>query len=271
MGSTDEEDSSLTKLSSAVTALTCNIPKILRKDIRRSYADMFANVTNSSDIGLIEGFYKAFSVKSLEFEQRHVKPSMMIAPAGVVTTSITTCSPPDFKLESMPVFLQFWYNRMHLVPDGIMQVTDVKVVTRSDTEESQVRCEFLFSATRVFDVPYGTIIPSEEQQRFALSQLDTINNKEKKRKMSTKKVAKLKIQQRTDLLVRDAECEPSQSTTGGAQIFDTGVLDAIYACPLLEKPLSFEIRGEVTMFLDVNKYITKLLFHGREKKIMYKA
>jgi hypothetical protein len=77
----------------------------MKKDIRRLYADMFANVTNSADMQLSEAFHNEFSYPNFEYIQ---------------DKSEGDHSPGDtshFHLKGLSVFLQFWFNHLQLTPD----------------------------------------------------------------------------------------------------------------------------------------------------------
>ncbi len=247
--------STVSSLVSSTNKMTCSgsvsVPKVLRKDIRRSYADMLANVTNSADIRNVEGFFSTFSRRDLMFVE-----DCENTPSGERLRNT--------QLSGMAVFLQFWFNRMTLVPDGVVQINDVKVVTRSDTEDSRVICGFSFDGTRLYDLPYETVMPSDEQKQWLLSQ-DVTGDARRKRKMDCKKVTKLSISKQTELLRSsgggesdDRECSGGTYVVQTAVEYDTSVVDAVSSAALLPTPMDIAVRGVFIIWLDANKYITKL-------------
>ncbi len=215
---------------------------------------MFANISNSSDMSLWEGFHKQFGVEQLKFVQYSPQ-----CPFG----------PPLLESDDLSVYLQFCYNRMCLVPDGVVRFSNVQIVSQSDTDESKICCDFHVDATMVYDVPSNVLLPPDmvivslDDNSGRVTNYNNCgdNNVIKKRKLESKKHTKLRIQERTDLFVRGAECDHIDITAGsGGYVYDNTVVDVISTAPLLPSPVSFEVNGKVTMFLDVNKLIKKLLF-----------
>lgn len=95
------------------------IPRILKTDIRRQYASMFANVYNSQDVELMEQFLTTYFRKDFIYSQtgRHY---MDLQHAKI-------CTIQDFKAVS-----EFWYEHMLDTPDLVFKLGKVQFKLKSD-------------------------------------------------------------------------------------------------------------------------------------------
>ena len=184
-----------------------SIPRVfVKNDIRRSYAQMFANVSNSFNSDLVATFFHTFSRIDMDFQENNTIIQSTEYDADDMPQSLT--------LNGLPVVVQFWLNRMHAIPDGVIKMSDAKVTTFPNSKESQITCLFEFAGTRLFDVPHTALIPTEEQseklRELKKQQDDTVIDK--KRKMDTVRISKLNTQQKVDFLSSD---EPNYDKTHG--------------------------------------------------------
>ncbi len=231
--------------SSSVTdyQLTVKMPRLFKNDIRRSYAEMLVNVSNSSDINSIESFFSVFA-----------RPDMAFIQGCDACDYANKTNPLKFQIDSKAVFLQYWFNRLHLAPDQITHFKDVTVVTRHESEESRVECKFTLSLTRVYDLPLGIMKPSIEKVQRLNSRHSEKENKEtssKKRKLSNKK-----------FLERQADMLASIGTDSDKMTYDTSLLERIDHAAIFDSSdqRRFEATGNIVMHLDANKHIELLVF-----------
>lgn len=119
------------------------IPRMLVSDIRRSFAFMFVNCLNNSDISMFFEFLVTYSCPNVSFLQE--------APG---------CSSLRyFNLNGVTEICQLFYNKMCALPDSVHRIPDYcRVITRPDGTTEIVAIMNL-SATRLFDVGFEYIIP----------------------------------------------------------------------------------------------------------------
>jgi hypothetical protein len=250
-------------------------PKVMKKDIRRMYSNMFANVSNSGDIRMTEGFFSDFSTFNMTCI---VKASHSPYPDV----------PTFMKIDGLAVFLQFWYNRIQVVPDMCYRVSDAKVVTFRDSEESRVECAFELFGTRIFDVPFDTVLPSEEETQIILANAQMrptrqeMNKKRKKLSLNRNasslstapttanndsKVSKKKLTKNSEMLCQQSNTSTEDisdiiSSLNEAHVYDDRVLNTVSNAKMHQKPLEIQSFGVVTMWLDANRAITKIEFRS---------
>jgi hypothetical protein len=229
------------------------VPKMIRNDIRKRYADMFTNVTNSYDVCLLGRFLRDFSLSELTFVQNSENPPMPDIPNY-------------FEFVGSAVFLQFWHNRTYLSPDMCMRLTDTRIVSHSQTRESRVECNFEVKGTRLFHLPFDIIIPSSDEQT------KLIENSNKKRELKPNKKRKTdpsfdgyglcnnEIVYQHHLL---PDISDILNNLEGTHLFeDSRIQRAIRAAPRLAEPEQVCVKGIITMFLDSNKVIKALQFEA---------
>jgi len=170
-GSTDSAD---TPTSSSVTVKKTNkrkrsvrqstvvIPRLLMNDIRRSYAFMFVNTLNNSDIALFYEFLGAYSCNNVTYLQE--------APG---------CSDVKFfELNGINSICQLFYNKMQALPDSVHRIPDYcRVITRPDST-TEIVAIMNYEATRLFDVGFEFILPQpKESENHDLKIINKTTNK----------------------------------------------------------------------------------------------
>jgi hypothetical protein len=203
-----------------------SFPKILKKDIRRRYAEMFAIMANTVDMNLSEMFFKEFSRPKMEFLQS----------SGEYDVPVNHTKYGDFQLGGLDMFLQFWYNQMHLAPDICWRIFDPKIVSVANSNESRVEFDFELKLTVLVDLPYSETIPTLEDCE-GLFNSQQGNVREKKRKVSTNNT-----------------------------VYSDRFFNRIKSCEIRAHPLEVKILGVMKMYLDTQKMIQKMHFHGEKKE-----
>jgi hypothetical protein len=202
-------------------------PKIIRKDIRRLYVDMFANVANASEMLLAEGFYKEFTTPNMEYSQTQ-------------DAFITVDNKPvTFELAGQSIFLQYWFNHILLVPDMTWRFTNTRIITQSPSKLSRVEFNFELCGTMLYDLHFLETVPTQiEQEKIILQQ------------QSSSPVKKRKI---------------SQPTNNQFPQYNHRMVDQISSATLLKRPQDFKLSCLMKMYLNEEKRITKMNCHCIQK------
>jgi hypothetical protein len=207
-------------------------PKILKKDIRRLYADMFSNVTNSADMQLTECFFKEFTRKNLDFTQSCVASKI----PGM-------CEEPELiQLNGLNVFLQFWYNQQQMAPDICWRTSNTKIVSLMNSKESRVEFDFELRLTCMYYLQYGDVVPTLEEQEVIVRKESSTIITSKKRKAT------------------------DSSTLQENHKYNDRFVLQIRAAEMRAEPMEMRMKGQMSMHLDGNKMITKMHFNGLEKQ-----
>lgn len=111
------------------------IPRMIKRDIRRSYCSMYCNVSNSYDEALIVSFFQTFACENMQLIHR--------SPTSVLS---------NLHLRGRDLVLRYKLAYMNLSPDKIVRFTDIRIHQRADSESS--RCEvwanFSFEHTLIY-------------------------------------------------------------------------------------------------------------------------
>lgn len=116
------------------------IPPVVKHDIRRHYSRMVINVANSCDIPLLKSFLETYGALdkfaySFEMDQGHYSRN---------NSNI-------FLLNSLHETLHFYTIRDRFLPDAVANVTNTRVVTRSDSDKCEIHCELTVRMTIRYD------------------------------------------------------------------------------------------------------------------------
>lgn len=117
------------------------LPRILKSDIRRSYATMYINVMNSGDFPLVFGFFDTFCTPTFtNVISRSFKINGEIKTFTVQRNGLLEC-------------IIYWYYNMYSVPDATMYLTDAVIVSDDCCSNSKVVANYTFHATKIYDTP----------------------------------------------------------------------------------------------------------------------
>jgi len=126
----------------------CNISKlpqlrILKRDIRRRYMEMYSNVLNSHDINLYSRFLHEFCTPNCQ--------SVVFFPS---------CKGPIVR-SGIEDILQDTVRKQAMLPDGVLRYAETKIYVPLETPGSRIVASFLFRGTKLFD-----ILPDDENEAF---------------------------------------------------------------------------------------------------------
>lgn len=211
-------------------------PRILKTDIRRSYASMIANVINSGDFPLMYGLLETFFTPN--FEHRVVKHK----PEDDTITA--------FVRQGIADVATSFYAIMHMDPDPLVTIKDTKIHLISNTTASKIVTEWSYSATSIYqrgDDPAEEECPKqrehelieEAQQSMVFPNSSSSSSSGNKRKEAGS----------------DPEAELRANTIHSISSSIEAVKKTL---PLREKPLPFSFGGMLTLYTDENKVITKM-------------
>jgi hypothetical protein len=114
--------------------------RVLKTDVRRSYADMFGNVWNSVDLPLLFGFLETYC--KVNFLQESYMPR------GNTDVSSTR------NMQGVVSVAKFWYTTMLLSPDLTIKVGETNVIySPEDKSLNRVEAKFRIRGTRIYDTP----------------------------------------------------------------------------------------------------------------------
>lgn len=134
------------------------LPRVLNSDIRKKYPLMFINMLNMCDIGLIELFFKKYTMRSTALSKYiHFGPlagnTPQIMDDPVKDKIKKEIQQPfvlkDVCLESLEDVTNFVILLALLSPDRIFKIKRSEVITRSDTYKTEVNIYFELCGTRV--------------------------------------------------------------------------------------------------------------------------
>lgn len=112
-------------------------PRISKKDFRRFFPDMLANIFNSNDFLLIEKFFIHFFVQDFEIIDRYnvfnLEKSILL----------------KIKRDQLPIYFLF---KSYLSPDEMMTIEKVDLVQRLNDNKTYLYIDFSVKSTRIYDV-----------------------------------------------------------------------------------------------------------------------
>lgn len=119
------------------------VPPVVKHDIRRHYSRMLINVANSSNIPLLKSFLETYGtldkfVYSFEMDQEH-------------SSCLLRCNSKVFLLRSLQETLHFYTVRDRFFPDAVANLTNTRVVTRSDSDTCEIHCDMTVRVTIRYD------------------------------------------------------------------------------------------------------------------------
>lgn len=135
---------------------TVVVPRLFKRDIRRHYAAMMANVTNSHDYNLFYAFFRTYSVENLvmkrQFHNGLLLTSMGNAESNSLFPSRMVYNQPAPDIHGVLSFINAMYLTTKLHPDQVISVEDVQVVTRTDSARSKVMFKTKVDFTLMYDI-----------------------------------------------------------------------------------------------------------------------
>lgn len=119
------------------------IAPVVKHDIRRHYSRMLVNVVNSSNIPLLKSFMETYGaldtfVCSFEVDRDH-------------SSYLSRYNSNVFFLKNLQEAMQFYTIRDRFLPDAVANLTNTRVVTRSDSEKCEIHCDMTVLVTVRYD------------------------------------------------------------------------------------------------------------------------
>jgi len=159
------------------SAYFIRLPRILKRDIRRSYATMFCNMSNSYNEDLISSFFETFACNDVQLIHH--------CPTSIVR---------NLDLRGRDLVSQFHMAYLQTSPDKIMRVKDVKIRQTSDTfGKCEIWADFSIEHTSFFRTnpsmvadamikemerkgDSGAVLPQSEKRKKKRKYLDLHNS-----------------------------------------------------------------------------------------------
>jgi hypothetical protein len=120
------------------------VPRLFKRDIRRHYATMLANVSNSHDHNLVASFFRTYGVEQLVVARhRHtIDVSGAIGgalPLAQLHSRVFHDGEPH-ELRGVPSLVRVLCGMFVLHPDQVFSTGNVRVVSRAGDASSRVEC-----------------------------------------------------------------------------------------------------------------------------------
>lgn len=196
-------------------------PRIVKRDIRRMYPAMLANVMNSGDLSLLSDFLVEFAVKKCRYTDYF---------PGSDTVNLSWNRSFEGVPAVMKYFASYWTPAAQaLIPDFNVKVRWAAVKQFLNKEHSELTCGLTFSATPIFDVDalLATVTPRSKRAMRASS--DERGGLFKRRKAPLDAPTRRYEHKQTLYLTPDVDDEPEEgssafpllSTESGLQLVKT--------------------------------------------------
>lgn len=117
------------------------IPRILKGDIRRRYAQMYANVMNSYNYDLVMSYFQRFYVPSASMTKNPVRDNPN----------------PVTEIHGIELLTYYYLILQQSAPDKITKVCDIQLKQRSDSDDIEIICHFSASYTQLYELTPNSI------------------------------------------------------------------------------------------------------------------
>jgi len=211
------------------------IPKVLKYDVRRYYAQMLANAMNSIDVAFLRSFFNNYSVPNMAMtkgpEPRGFSKGYI--DDGQQNNANSNVNPQGYsyiQLQGIDAVAQFWTLVCSCESDSVVKVSETKIISRINTTSSTVVTDF---QTDITMTRYNEFVKAvAELMRTSKEQTSTISKK--RRREEGGGLTAMTLQQLHAACTADAK--------------------------LLPKPVPVKITGKLVMELDERKRIEHLNF-----------
>jgi len=123
-------------------------PRILKRDIRRSYASMLVNVMNSFDVEMMVKFFSAFCLRSCYLFDDSTE-ALAVEPVRPVNSVFRRVRGP----EHIALHL---LRGMDLVPDCIIRLIGAEILQTANHSGSKIVCRVQIDGTKLFTYAVAT-------------------------------------------------------------------------------------------------------------------
>lgn len=118
------------------------VPRVVKSDIRRLYAQMFVNILNSQDINLLRSFLRTYASKS------------------ITLSTVCSCGKNPFSanLRGRDLITCLSAAQFQVSPDRIHAIDNVQIISNSANRECKIRCNVSSTFTILFTITLENII-----------------------------------------------------------------------------------------------------------------
>lgn len=135
---------------------TVVVPRLFKRDIRRYYATMLANVSNSHDHNLVASFFRTYAVEQLVLTRHRHAMDHSGAIGGALPSAqfhsrvFHDGEPHD--LRGVPTLVRVLCGMFVMHPDQVFAADNVRIVSRVGDACSRVECDFRIAYNLLYDV-----------------------------------------------------------------------------------------------------------------------
>jgi hypothetical protein len=135
---------------------TVIIPRLFRRDIRRFYVTMLANVHNSHDPNLLAAFFHTYAVDNLVLKRHqhtydHRGAIGGVLPSAVFYSRVFHENKP-FSLSGLSSFVRVMSSFFALYPDQVCRTDNIRIVSRAGEPTSRVEYDFLIAFNLLYNI-----------------------------------------------------------------------------------------------------------------------
>jgi hypothetical protein len=146
-------------------------PRVVKRDIRRYYATMMANVFNSLDEHTVKSFLQTFAIPNLRIRKND---SLNFSTSSLFQNSFGNELISDTPVGIEWTYINFLVHRS-MFPDQTMQIISSRLHTRSGTEKTMLAVDVRIEFTRMHDV-HPMVLTDDIFEKTVSSELDPQNS-----------------------------------------------------------------------------------------------
>lgn len=234
--------------------------RILKNDIRKSYAAMVANILNSSDFKLIRNFFETFGLPDVDMDFRH-------DPFGSFDPNYRVNGNFNAKFTGADLIACIMGAFPNSAPDYAFEVEDAQIRIRSDSDGSIITTSYISRASYVYEFNLNEIA-KELLNSFAIAApRKSHQSLPSTTEATTQPCKRVRMEDERDnegdeLLLANDEEEGKELLSG----FESFVkkmaeleIQHSYSAPT-RVPFIFTVRGECTIQLDELQRIENISF-----------
>jgi hypothetical protein len=221
---------------------------MLKRDMRRQYSSMFANVMNSFDTKTVRCFARKFLADDVLFSSKTQTPN------------VTGRSFDVFCLQGRELFTYFSCAMQQLLPDSFLQISETKIQFNSETHETILISKFDYSATFLYQLDHSTLA------EYLTLQYSKDASSSSQAELDDKESGKKRKREESDL-PDGADSEPPVSDPRSwLRSYDPEHPESLHLLvPLRVPPKVYEIEGRLVLVLNSDRLVQKILYFGRKK------
>jgi hypothetical protein len=140
------------------------LPRIVKRDVRRMFPEMFFNLSCSEDLHLIHGFFDTYCVNNFQMESYQHAWNSPIEKTNNINGSLAVTF--------------FLYAKLLLIPDLAITITDAIVIQSEDETQNRIVAKIAIKGTKFLSIPNDTLFPHLDliQNTHKQTDLNTLSN-----------------------------------------------------------------------------------------------